>query len=236
MRRDGRIRVMPIQRNQTTVGGRIGCAVVSVLVADAHDLAWIGLVMILDAQSAIQVIGEARDGHDAVRHAALRAEARGFQARRPRAARPDMHAQPAGRPDRAERHRPAAPHLRLRRRPPEPTTGAAQLSPGEEQVLRTVGSGPHQRRIAAQTHVSLGAVKAHIASLLIKLGVRNRPDGPSEIRRLLPRNWPEQRHRLRQTPDTIAATAATSSAEDVTGSGCWIDAERTAGSVKQKGG
>ena len=72
MRRDGRIRVMPIQRNQTTVGGRIGCAVVSVLVADAHDLAWIGLVMILDAQSAIQVIGEARDGHDAVRHAALR--------------------------------------------------------------------------------------------------------------------------------------------------------------------
>ena len=39
---------------------------VSVLVADDHDLVRIGLVMILNAQLTIQVIGEARNGHDAV--------------------------------------------------------------------------------------------------------------------------------------------------------------------------
>ena len=41
-------------------------AAVRVLVADDHDLVRIGLVMILDAQPNIQVVGEARTGIEAV--------------------------------------------------------------------------------------------------------------------------------------------------------------------------
>src|SRR5918997_5675287 len=41
-------------------------AAVRVLVADDHDVVRVGLVMILDAQPNIQVVGEARTGSEAV--------------------------------------------------------------------------------------------------------------------------------------------------------------------------
>ena len=48
------------------------------------------------------------------------------------------------------------------------------LSPREEEVLRTVARGLTNAEIAQDMHLSLSTVKAHIASLMIKLGVRNR--------------------------------------------------------------
>ena len=48
------------------------------------------------------------------------------------------------------------------------------LSPREEEVLRTVARGLTNAEIARDMHLSLSTVKAHIASLMTKLGVRNR--------------------------------------------------------------
>ena len=48
------------------------------------------------------------------------------------------------------------------------------LSPREEEVLRTVARGLTNAEIARDMHLSLSTVKAHIASLMTKLRVRNR--------------------------------------------------------------
>jgi DNA-binding NarL/FixJ family response regulator len=52
--------------------------------------------------------------------------------------------------------------------PVEPLTGR------EEQVLVTVAQGRTNAEIAADLHVSLSTVKTHLASIMTKLGARNR--------------------------------------------------------------
>ncbi|HEY5786502.1 MAG TPA: response regulator transcription factor [Microlunatus sp.] len=200
--------------------------VVSVLVADDHDLVRIGLVMILDAQPTIRVIGEARNGHDAVAlarrlrpdvclldirmpgldgieatrqlagpqvsdplavviittfdvdeyvHAALRAGARGFLLKD---AGPELLVQAVHAAARGDALIAPSVTARLLRTfasaaaPPPPPL--QPLTAREEDVLRTVASGLTNAEIADRMHLSLSTVKAHIASLLIKLGVRNR--------------------------------------------------------------
>ncbi len=54
----------------------------------------------------------------------------------------------------------------------EPRGGA--LSPREEEVLAAVARGLTNGEIAAELYVSLSTVKAHVANLMTKLGVRNR--------------------------------------------------------------
>lgn len=56
-------------------------------------------------------------------------------------------------------------------RPPSPIE---PLSAREEEVLRTIAGGLTNTEIAGALHISLSTVKAHIASLMTKLGVRNR--------------------------------------------------------------
>ena len=48
------------------------------------------------------------------------------------------------------------------------------LTPREEDVLRAVARGRTNAEIAAELYVSLGTVKAHLASIMLKLGARNR--------------------------------------------------------------
>ncbi|WP_035304989.1 response regulator [Actinokineospora inagensis] len=48
------------------------------------------------------------------------------------------------------------------------------LTEREEEVVRTVASGRTNTEIAADLHISVSTVKTHIASLMAKLGVRNR--------------------------------------------------------------
>ncbi|GIH76811.1 response regulator [Planobispora longispora] len=48
------------------------------------------------------------------------------------------------------------------------------LTDREEQILLTVARGRTNNEIADELHISLSTVKSHIASLMAKLGVRNR--------------------------------------------------------------
>ncbi|MDP4503430.1 response regulator [Nonomuraea turcica] len=48
------------------------------------------------------------------------------------------------------------------------------LTDREEQILLTVARGRTNSEIAAELHISLSTVKSHVASLMTKLGVRNR--------------------------------------------------------------
>ncbi|MEL6983152.1 MAG: response regulator transcription factor, partial [Actinomycetota bacterium] len=48
------------------------------------------------------------------------------------------------------------------------------LTVREEEVLLTVATGRTNAEIAAELHISLSTVKAHLASLMTKLGARNR--------------------------------------------------------------
>ncbi|WP_188195206.1 response regulator [Nonomuraea sp. SYSU D8015] len=48
------------------------------------------------------------------------------------------------------------------------------LTDREEQILATVARGRTNSEIAKELHISLSTVKSHIASLMTKLGVRNR--------------------------------------------------------------
>ena len=59
------------------------------------------------------------------------------------------------------------------RNPPRPHPGEA-LTAREEEVLLTVARGRTNAEIADELHISLSTVKAHIASLMTKLGARNR--------------------------------------------------------------
>ncbi|GAA5058655.1 DNA-binding NarL/FixJ family response regulator [Thermocatellispora tengchongensis] len=56
-------------------------------------------------------------------------------------------------------------------RPPQPIEA---LTDREEQILATVARGRTNSEIADELHISLSTVKSHIASLMAKLGVRNR--------------------------------------------------------------
>ncbi|SEG94336.1 DNA-binding response regulator, NarL/FixJ family, contains REC and HTH domains [Nonomuraea solani] len=55
-----------------------------------------------------------------------------------------------------------------------PAQPIESLTYREEQILATVARGRTNSEIAAELHISLSTVKSHIASLMTKLGVRNR--------------------------------------------------------------
>ncbi len=58
--------------------------------------------------------------------------------------------------------------------PAEPQQPIEPLTGREEQVLLTVASGRTNAEIADELYISLSTVKTHLASLMSKLGVRNR--------------------------------------------------------------
>jgi DNA-binding NarL/FixJ family response regulator len=55
-----------------------------------------------------------------------------------------------------------------------PATPAEALTDREEQVLAAVAAGRTNSEIAGQLYITLSTVKTHIASLMTKLGARNR--------------------------------------------------------------
>ena len=200
---------------------------IRVVVADDQDLVRAGLVMILGAYPALEVVGEAADGIQALdltrrlrpdvllvdirmpgldgvevtrRVAgpdvtdpiavvvittfdldeyvlgALRAGARGFLLKD---AGPDLlvqaiHAAAAG-------DALIAPNVTRRllatfadRAPAAPVQPIDPLTEREEEVLVLVARGWTNAEIARELYVSLSTVKSHVASLMAKLGARNR--------------------------------------------------------------
>ncbi len=199
-----------------------------VVVADDQEIVRVGLVMILDAQPDIEVVGEAADGREAVRlarqlrpdvclfdirmpgidgiaatrelagpdvadpiavvlittfdhdehvYAGLRAGARGFLLK-------DAGAQMLSQAVHAAANGDAliAPSITARLLSAFAGTDSAgvpvqpidPLTDREEQVLRTVARGRTNTEIAAELRITLSTVKSHIASLMTKLGARNR--------------------------------------------------------------
>ena len=55
-----------------------------------------------------------------------------------------------------------------------PTQPIDPLTEREEQVLLTIARGRTNAEIARELHISLSTVKTHVASLMAKLGARNR--------------------------------------------------------------
>jgi DNA-binding NarL/FixJ family response regulator len=201
---------------------------VRVLVADDQEIVRTGLVMILDAQPDIEVIGEAADGRRAVElarrlrpdvclfdirmpgldgiaatrslagpdvadplavvvittfdldeyvYAALRAGARGFLLKNAGARQLSEAVHAAAGGDAL-----IAPSITARLLGAFARTGPASppvrpieaLTDREEQILVTVARGRTNGEIAGELHISLSTVKSHIASLMAKLGARNR--------------------------------------------------------------
>jgi DNA-binding NarL/FixJ family response regulator len=60
---------------------------------------------------------------------------------------------------------------RMGRPPPQPVE---PLTSREEQILLTVAQGRTNSEIATDLHISLSTVKTHLASMMTKLGARNR--------------------------------------------------------------
>jgi DNA-binding NarL/FixJ family response regulator len=58
--------------------------------------------------------------------------------------------------------------------PPTPRRPVEALTDREEEVLLAVATGRTNAEIASSLHVSISTVKSHVASLLTKLGARNR--------------------------------------------------------------
>ena len=56
----------------------------------------------------------------------------------------------------------------------QPMQPIEPLTPREEEVLATVARGLGNTEIAAELHISLSTVKTHLASLMAKVGARNR--------------------------------------------------------------
>ena len=201
---------------------------IRVIVADDQHLIRTGLKMILDAQSGIEVIGEAVDGREAVTlaralrldvclfdirmpeldgieatrqlagpgvdeplaiviittfdldeyvHGALKAGARGFLLKDagPELLVQAINAAAAG--DALIAPSVTARLLATFSDPPMGTTPVQPIEPlteREEEVLITVARGRTNAEIADDLHISLSTAKTHLASLMAKLGARNR--------------------------------------------------------------
>jgi len=201
---------------------------VRVLVADDQDLVRTGLRLILGTLDGIEVVGEARDGREAVRlarelrpdvclmdirmpvldgveatrqlagptvadpvavviittfdldeyvHEALRAGAIGFLLKD---AGPELLGEAVRAAARGDSL--ISPSITRRLlatfagadRRDRPTQPIDPLTDREEQVLLTIARGRTNAEIADELHISLSTVKTHIASLMAKLGARNR--------------------------------------------------------------
>jgi len=201
---------------------------IRVLVADDQDLVRTGLRLILGTLDGIEVVGEARDGREAVRlarelrpdvclmdirmpvldgveatrqlagpgvvdpvavvvittfdldeyvHGALRAGATGFLLK-------DAGPELLGEAVRAAARGDSLISPSITRRLLATFAGADRraraaqpidpLTDREEEVLLTIARGRTNAEIAEELHVSLSTVKTHIASLMAKLGARNR--------------------------------------------------------------
>ena len=200
---------------------------IRVVVADDQDLVLAGLVMILDAQPDIAVVGKAGDGLTALELAtslrpdvllvdirmpgldgvevtrrmagpevtdplavvvittfdldeyvvgALRAGARGFLLKD---AGPELLVQAIHAA--ADGDALIAPNVTRRllsafadQSPATPTQPVVPLTGREEEVLALVARGRTNVEIATELYVGLSTVKTHVASLMTKLGARNR--------------------------------------------------------------
>ncbi len=201
---------------------------IRVIVADDQELVRTGLVMILNAQPDIEVVGEAADGQRAIEiarrlrpdvclfdirmpgidgieatrtlagpavhdplavvvittfdldeyvYAALRAGARGFLLKNAGPALLTQAVHAAANGDAL-----IAPNVTTRllaafadagqAAPPKQPIDA--LTDREEQVLAAVARGRTNSEIADELYITLSTVKTHIASLMAKLGARNR--------------------------------------------------------------
>ncbi|WP_432158669.1 response regulator transcription factor, partial [Streptomyces sp. bgisy153] len=72
-----------------------------------------------------------------------------------------------------------------------PAQPISPVTPREEEVLLAVARGLTNTEIADCLHISLSTVKTHLASLMAKLGARNRVEiamWAYETRRILPGN------------------------------------------------
>ena len=201
---------------------------IRVLVADDQDLVRTGLRLILGTLDGIEVVGEARDGQEAVRlarqlrpdvclmdirmpvldgveatrqlagagvedpvavvvittfdldeyvHGALRAGATGFLLKD---AGPEMLGEAIRAATRGDSL--ISPSITRRLlstfarsgRVKSPSQPIDPLTEREEQVLLTIARGRTNAEIALELHISLSTVKTHVASLMAKLGARNR--------------------------------------------------------------
>ncbi|MEV0272088.1 response regulator transcription factor [Hamadaea sp. NPDC050747] len=201
---------------------------VRVIVADDQEIVRTGLVMILNAQPGIEVVGEASDGVSAVElarrvrpdvclfdirmpgmdgisatralagpgvadplavvvittfdldeyvYSALRAGAKGFLLKDAGAVLLAQAVHAAADGDAL-----IAPAVTARLLQAFAETGPSAppaqpidpLTDREEQVLASVARGRTNAEIAAELRITLSTVKSHIASLMTKLGVRNR--------------------------------------------------------------
>ena len=201
---------------------------IRVVLADDQEIVRTGLRMILNAQSGIEVVGEAADGREAVAlarrlrpdvclfdirmpdidgieatrqiagpdvddplavvvittfdldeyvYGALKAGARGFLLKD---AGPELLVQAIQAAARGDAL--IAPSVTVRLLATFSNTGAATpraqpiepLTVREEEVLVTVARGRTNAEIADELYISLSTVKTHLASLMNKLGARNR--------------------------------------------------------------
>ena len=216
---------------------------IRVLVADDQTIIRTGLRIMLNAQPGIEVVGEAADGHEAVRlarelrpdvclfdirmpvidgleatrlvagpgvadplavvvittfdldeyvYGALRAGARGFLLKD---TGPDLLAQAVRSASDGEALIAPSVTVRLLQAFADLPAGRAVAQPvspvtaREEQVLLAVARGLTNTEIADALHISLSTVKTHLASLMAKLGARNRVEiamWAYETRRILP--------------------------------------------------